>query len=166
MRRDSWPQTVVLTILILQIPILIVGEVNSTSLGNEGDLYVVIQVIDGDTIYLANGESVRYLGINAPETQHPTKGNECYGREATRRNSQLVEGKTVRLEKDITDRDKYGRLLRYVFVNGKFVNAILVEEGFAYSSYYSPDLMYYKYLLELELEAEKDGRGLWLECSQ
>ncbi len=166
MRRSSWPQTAVLTFFGLLLPIVIVGEVYPASLGNNGDFYVVMQVIDGDTIYLDNGESVRYLGINAPETQHPTKGNECYGVEATRRNSQLVEGKTVRLEKDVTDRDKYGRLLRYVFVNGIFVNAILVEEGFAYSSYYPPDTKYYKYLLEIELVAEKDGRGLWHDCSQ
>ena len=107
------------------------------------DLFLVSLVIDGDTILLESGESVRYLGIDTPETNHPRRGLECYGPEATERNRELVEGELVRLEFDTTDRDAYERLLRYVYVGNTFVNAVLVEEGFAYSYYYPPDTKHY-----------------------
>jgi len=128
--------------------------------------HLVIYVIDGDTIVLESGEVVRYLGIDTPETVHPSKDTKCYGPEASERNRQLVEDKWVRLETDQTDRDAYGRLLRYVYVGHTFVNAKLVEDGYAYSSYYSPDTKYYGELLALELDAEKEGRGLWSVCRQ
>ena len=128
------------------------------------DLFLVSFVIDGDTILLESGESVRYLGIDAPETNHPRRGPECYGAEATERNRELVEGELVRLEFDTTDRDAYGRLLRYVYVDNTFVNALLVEEGFAYSYFYPPDTKHYAELLALELAAEVAGRGMWFAC--
>ena len=128
------------------------------------ELFRVSFVIDGDTILLESGESVRYLGIDAPEPHHPTQGLEFFGPEATERNKELVEGELVRLESDMTDRDAYGRLLRYVYVDGAFINGVLVEEGFAYSSYYPPDTKHYDKLLELELDAESAGHGLWSAC--
>ncbi len=121
-------------------------------------------IVDGDTTLLENGESVRYLGADAPESHHPVRGLECNGPEATERNRELAGGKLVRLEGDETDRDRYGRLLKYVYVDGVFVNARLVEEGYAYSSYYPPDTKYYAQLLALELKAEQEGRGLWGAC--
>jgi micrococcal nuclease len=130
----------------------------------DNDLFLVTLVVDGDTILLESGESVRYLGIDSPETNHPIRGLECYGAEATERNRELVEGELVRLESDTTDRDAYGRLLRYVYVDSTFINAILVEEGFAYSYYYPPDTKHYDELLALELAAEVEGRGLWSAC--
>ncbi len=128
--------------------------------------FLVVQVIDGDTILLENGESVRYIGIDAPETHHPTRGIECYGEEAFRRNRELVEGMRVRLESDVTDRDRYGRLLRYVYVGNVMVNAVLVEEGYAFSYYYPPDVRYYPTLVRLEVEAEESGRGMWSTCQR
>lgn len=125
---------------------------------------LVVQVIDGDTVILANGEHVRYIGIDTPETVHPTKGVECFGPEATKRNRQLVEGKLVRMERDTSDRDGYGRLLRYVYVDVLFVNAVLVEEGYAYSTYFPPDTEHYQEFLSLELMAEAQGVGLWQAC--
>ena len=130
----------------------------------DNNLFLVTLVVDGDTILLESGDSVRYLGIDSPETNHPRRGQECYGAEATERNRELVEGELVKLELDTTDRDAYGRLLRYVYVDNIFVNAVLVEEGFAYSYYYPPDTRHYDELLELELAAEVDGRGLWSAC--
>ena len=127
-------------------------------------IFLVSLVIDGDTILLESGESVRYLGIDAPETNHPRRGLECYGAEATKRNRELVEGELVSLEFDTTDRDAHGRLLRYVYVDNTFVNEVLVEEGFAYSYYYPPDTKHYDELLALELAAEAAGRGLWSAC--
>src|SRR4030067_982445 len=74
---------------------------------------LVVKVVDGDTVELENGQKVRYIGIDTPET---TLGkNDCYGTEATEKNKELVEGKRVRLEKDISETDKFGRLLRYVY---------------------------------------------------
>lgn len=80
------------------------------------------------------------------------------------RNEELVGGKRVRLEMDSTNRDRYGRLLRYVYIDDVLINKVLVEEGFAYSSYYPPDLEHYDELLDLELAAEDAGRGLWSAC--
>ena len=76
-------------------------------------------MIDGDTIEVdMNGSqyTVRYIGMDTPETVHPTRGVEPYGHEASKRNRELVEGKTVYLEKDISETDRYGRLLRYVYL--------------------------------------------------
>jgi len=102
-------------------------------------LYKVIRVIDGDTIELENGEKVRYIGIDTPETVNPNTSVECYGQESSNKNKELVEGKLVKLEKDISEIDKYGRLLRYVYVNDVFVNDYLVRQGYANASSYPPD---------------------------
>lgn len=128
------------------------------------ELRQVVRVVDGDTIEIEGGKSVRYLGIDTPEVSHPTKGLECYGPEATEKNRELVEGQQVRLEKDVTDKDKYGRLLRYVYVDGLFVNGELVRLGYAYSSWYPPDTKYQMLLTDLERTAREDGRGLWAAC--
>jgi len=74
----------------------------------------VTHVVDGDTIELSTGEIVRYIGVDTPETKHPTKPVQCFGKEASAYNSSLVLGKTVILTKDISETDRYGRLLRYV----------------------------------------------------
>ena len=129
------------------------------------ETYKVTNVIDGDTIILENGERVRYIGVDAPETHHPEKPVECFGREATQRNQELVEGQYVTLESDQSDRDQYSRLLRYVYVNDIFVNATLIEEGFAYSYYYPPDTKHYQDLVNLELQAKEDNLGLWAACA-
>lgn len=156
--------TLLLVLVVALAALGLAGEVALEVRSTEEPVYLVIHVVDGDTIVLENSESVRYLGVDTPETHHPVRGLECYGPEATERNMELVEGKLIRLEKDQTDRDRYGRLLRYVYVDGVFVNAKLVEEGYAYSSYYPPDTKYYEQLLALELEAEQEGRGLWSAC--
>lgn len=135
---------------------------NALSAGYERHL--VVHVIDGDTVVLENGDVVRYLGIDTPEVRHPRRGEECFGRDATERNRELVEGKWVRLRGDVTDRDAYGRLLRYVFVEDTFVNAELVREGYAFSSYYPPDTTHYGTLLSLELAAQEARAGLWGMC--
>jgi len=131
-----------------------------------GPLYRVVNVVDGDTIVLENGERVRYLGIDTPETSDPGRGIECYGPEATERNRHLVEDRLVRLEADQSNRDRYGRLLRYVYVDDLFVNGELVEEGYAYTSYWPPDTRYYQELLALESQARAAGRGLWSACQR
>jgi len=118
----------------------------------------VTRVIDGDTIVIEGGYRVRYIGIDTPEI-HPE--TEAFGIEAWQANCQLVEGKQVRLEKDISETDKYGRLLRYVYVNDIMVNAELVRQGLAQAKAYSPDIKYQDYFKELEAEAKDKGRGMW-----
>ena len=118
----------------------------------------VIRVIDGDTITIEGGERVRYIGIDTPEIHpHP----EPYGIEAWQANRRLVEGKGVRLERDVSETDKYGRLLRYVYVDSVFVNAELVKAGLAHAKAYPPDTKYQDFLEEMEAEARRAGRGMW-----
>jgi len=118
----------------------------------------VIQVIDGDTITIEGGYRVRYIGIDTPEV-HPEL--ETCGMEALEANRKLVEGKEVRLERDVSETDKYGRLLRYVYVDDIFVNAELVRQGLAEAKAYPPDIEHQDYLDKLEAEARQAGRGIW-----
>ena len=118
----------------------------------------VTQVIDGDTIIIEGGYRIRYIGIDTPEI-HPEL--EVYGKEALQANRKLVEDKMVRLERDVSETDRYGRLLRYVYVDNIFVNAELVRQGLAQAKAYPPDIKYQDYLEKLETEARQAGRGMW-----
>lgn len=124
------------------------------------------RVIDGDTIEIAGGEKVRYIGIDTPEIVDPRSPVECFGKEATAENKKLVEGKMVRLEKDISERDKYGRLLRYVWVGDTLVNLELVRNGFAHASSYPPDIARQDELIAAEKTARESELGLWRECQR
>ncbi len=124
----------------------------------------VVEVVDGDTIKVEmNGQvyTVRYIGIDTPELHHPNKPVEYFAKEAYEANKKLVEGKTVILEKDVSDTDRYGRLLRYVYVGDVFVNAYLVEQGYARAVTFPPDVKYAEFFRRLEREAREAGRGLW-----
>jgi len=118
----------------------------------------VTRVIDGDTIIVAGDYRVRYIGIDTPEV-YPEL--EAFGMEAWQANRSLIEGKEVRLEKDVSETDKYGRLLRYVYVDDVLVNAELVKQGLARVKAYPPDTKYQDYLGEMEAEARGAGRGIW-----
>ena len=131
---------------------------------NVGDLVKVVRVVDGDTIEIEGGEKVRYIGIDTPETVDPRKPVQCFSVEASKKNKELVEGKMVRLEKDITDRDKYNRLLRYIWLDDVLVNLELVKQGFAYSYSYPPDIKYQDQFLKAQQEAREAKRGLWSAC--
>jgi micrococcal nuclease len=119
---------------------------------------MVTQVVDGDTVVIDNGQRVRYIGIDTPEV-YPQP--EAGGMEAWQANRKLVEGKEVRLERDISETDKYGRLLRYIYVNNTLVNAELVRLGLAEARAYPPDTKYQKLLEQMEREAKQAGRGVW-----
>jgi endonuclease YncB( thermonuclease family) len=126
--------------------------------------YLVTKAIDGDTIEIEGGERVRLIGVDTPETVDPRRPVGCFGKEASNVTKSLVEGKKVKMESDITDRDKYGRLLRYVWVNNIFINEYLVREGFANSSSYPPDVKYQGLFDAAEIEARENKRGLWESC--
>jgi micrococcal nuclease len=126
--------------------------------------YKVIEVIDGDTIIIENGEHIRYIGVDTPETVHPSKPIECFGKEASDRNKELVEGKIVFLESDVEDKDEYGRLLRYVYIPQGSVSAILISGGYGYSYYFPPNEKHYDDFLKLELQAKSSRVGLWSKC--
>ena len=124
----------------------------------------VVRIIDGDTIEVdidGRRDRVRLIGINTPETKHPTKGIEPYGPEAEARTAQLLASKAIVLERDVTDRDHYRRLLRYVWLDEALINAQLVEEGYAQVTTYPPDVRYADRFLELQRAAQAAGRGLW-----
>jgi micrococcal nuclease len=125
---------------------------------------IVSRVVDGDTIELGTGERVRYIGIDTPETVDPRKEVQCFGKEASVKNKELVEGKEVRLVKDVSDKDKYGRLLRYVYVGDVFVNEKLVSEGYARVATYPPDVAYAERFIEAERVARENKLGLWGGC--
>lgn len=124
----------------------------------------VTKIIDGDTIVVSGDRTVRYIGINTPETNHPRLGKECYGESAKEANRLLLEGKTVFLEKDVSNTDRYDRLLRYIYLEDFMVNEYLVLQGFALSSTYPPDVKYQDRLREAQIEAMTKERGLWKEC--
>ena len=122
---------------------------------------MVIRVIDGDTIELATGEKVRYIGIDTPETVHPSKPVQFMGKEASGFNRELVEGKDVRLEYDVQRTDKYGRTLAYVYVGDTFVNAELVKQGYAQLMTIPPNVKYQDLFLVLQKEAREAKLGSW-----
>ncbi len=156
------PPTVASTIQKESIPEI------SQKRGQHSETTRVIRVVDGDTIEIEGGKKVRYIGIDTPETVDPRKPVQCFGREASQRNKELVLGKLVRLEKDVSETDAYGRLLRYVYVDiggsEVMVNAYLVQEGFAHASSYPPDISHQDAFRLLEREAEKGNKGLWASC--
>jgi len=123
-------------------------------------------VVDGDTLDARWGERVvrvRLIGIDAPEV---TTTVECFGREATARARALVPpGTVVGLEKDVSETDRYGRLLRYVWLaDGRMLNEVLVREGYAQAVTYPPDVRYQDRLLLAQRQAREAGAGLWSAC--
>ena len=129
----------------------------------------VIRVIDGDTIEvdraLDGRATLRYIGIDTPETVAPGQPVACYGREASEHNRLLVEGETVYLEKDTSDVDRFGRLLRYVYLeDGSMVNELLVRGGYAVSRAYPPDTAHQSRLETAVADARTANRGMWASC--
>lgn len=143
-------------IIVIVFGITITGKfLDQQRLSEKTGPIKVIKVIDGDTLTLENQKKVRLSGINTPET------GECYYEEAKKRLTDLVLGKEIFLERDITDIDKYDRLLRYVYVENISVNFLLVEESYAkvYDKYEDTT----KYYNELKsLEASAKNSGVWL----
>ncbi|MDD3434723.1 MAG: thermonuclease family protein [Candidatus Pacebacteria bacterium] len=138
------------------------GTIQQTAIEEKA---LVSRIIDGDTIELLDGKKVRYIGIDTPETVDPRKAVQCFGKESKEANSNLVLNKVVILKKDVSETDKYGRLLRYIYLeDGTFVNLWLVKNGYAFVDTYPPDVAYSREFLMAEQEARQNKRGLWDNC--
>jgi micrococcal nuclease len=128
----------------------------------------VVRVVDGDTIEARiDGEEddVRLIGVDTPETVKPDAPVECFGPRASAFTHRLLEGRTVRLRLGVETRDVYGRLLAYVWLGRRFVNAELVRRGLARSLTIPPNDGYAPLFQRLERRAARAGRGLWGACA-
>ena len=131
----------------------------------------VVRVVDGDTLVIDRGqgdERLRYIGIDAPESVKPDTPVEFFGKEASAANARLVEGRELLLERDVSDTDRFGRLLRYAWVEDPdrpgslvMVNLALVASGYAQAVTFPPDVRYTDGLRAAEREAREQGLGLW-----
>jgi micrococcal nuclease len=130
----------------------------------------VKRVVDGDTIALENGQKVRYLNVDTPETVAPNTPVQCFGPEASEFNKKLVKGQSVWLVSDQENKDRYGRWLRFVFTSSEVgnleesVNAKLVKGGYAKVSIYKPNDTYEEEFYQWQQEAQEKEKGLWGEC--
>lgn len=147
--------------LLVAVLVLLLGVTAAPVAALEG---AVVRVVDGDTIHVRVGdrvEKVRYIGVNTPEVHHPRKGEEPGGREALAVNRALVDGRRVRLETDVQARDRYGRLLAYVWVGETMINAELVRRGYAQVMTIPPNVRHQALFVKLQREAREAERGLW-----
>ncbi|MDO8639512.1 MAG: thermonuclease family protein [bacterium] len=131
---------------------------------------IVLKVVDGDTIDVelsGKKEAVRLVGIDTPEVVDPRKSVQCFGKEASAKAKEILSGKRVRLEQDPTqgNRDKYGRLLRFVFLeDGTNFNKLMIDQGFAHEyTYQSNPYKYQKEFIEAEKLARENKKGLWAD---
>jgi micrococcal nuclease len=124
---------------------------------------LVMKVVDGDTLKLSDRQTIRLIGVDTPETKHPTKPVQYFGKEASAFTKRMAEGKSVTLEFDQQRVDKYGRTLAYVYLaDGQLLNAEIIKQGYGFAYTRFP----FKYMEEFrayEREAREAGRGLWGE---
>lgn len=164
--------SLIITLLIIVVSPLILkyAPQNNTLQQAQPGLYRVTQFDDGDTIVVdMNGvqEKVRFIGVDTPETKDPRKPVQCFGKAASAFTQNLIGSNDVRLEADIqnTNRDRYNRLLRYVYLpDGTLVNAKIIEEGygFAYTGFPFSKMEEFK---QLQTQAREQNRGLWSNCT-
>ncbi|MGI5818600.1 MAG: thermonuclease family protein [Armatimonadota bacterium] len=121
------------------------------------------RVIDGDTVELRGGERLRYIGMDTPELRDSDPVKREHARLAARVNRALVDGRPLATVRDVEARDRYGRLLGYVYADGLFVNAVLVAAGYAQVATYPPNVRHVELLRRLQREAREAGRGLWAD---
>jgi micrococcal nuclease len=129
----------------------------------------VTRVVDGDTVKVTvdgRPDTVRYIGIDTPESVKPNTPVQCFAKAASHFNERLVDGQRVRLRYDAERRDRYGRLLAYVYRarDGLFVNAELVRRGYAVTLTIPPNVAHADEFAGLARRARELGRGLWRAC--
>ncbi|WP_311480772.1 thermonuclease family protein [uncultured Anaerococcus sp.] len=160
------------------------NEIQMESAKEEKQIYQKAKVkyaVDGDTIWVdidGKDEKVRFVGVNTPEIAKDGKPAEFMADEAKDFTNSILKNKEIYLEKDISDRDKYDRLLRYIWleepstnpslsdIEKNTLNGILVKEGLAYANYYKPDIKYQEYLKELERSAQDNKLGIWSDGTE
>lgn len=159
-----------IAILLLGFAMLY-GYLGQPDQGSE-ETYKVAKVIDGDTIEIdryGKIETVRLIGIDTPETVDPRKPVQCFGKEASDNSKALLQGKSVRVETDplVGERDKYNRLLAYVWLdNNQLVNQLLISGGFAHEyTYRSQSYKYQDQFKQAEMAAKESGTGLWSDST-
>ncbi|MEK7614532.1 MAG: thermonuclease family protein [Patescibacteria group bacterium] len=170
--KETLPQPALQTQVVNSDSHKVITITNEKS-AQKSDLYPVVKVVDGDTLSVnINGTvtTIRLIGINTPETVDPRKSVQCFGKEASNKAKRLLAGQKIRIEKDPSqgERDKYGRLLAYVFFeNGLNFNKYMIEEGYAYEYTYNFPYKYQSKFKQAQREAQMQGKGLWAEgvCS-
>jgi micrococcal nuclease len=170
MGRDLWSRGQLGSLMLLLIAALLIlrpWESGGRDEGPASAAAFVARVVDGDTIEARISgrlEDVRYIGVDTPETVKPDTPVQCFGPRASTFNHSLVEGRRVRLVFGVERRDVYGRLLAYVYLGDRFVNAMLVRRGLARSLTIPPNNRFAPLFRGLELRAARAGRGLWGAC--
>lgn len=162
--------SVVVVLLALLLGWMITGDLGekivannqqTSEISDDIETGLVSKVLDGDTVELSNKRRVKYIGVVAPKKQ-------CFDVQATQKNSELVLNKTIRLEKDASNRDKSGKLLRYVYVNFEnreiMVNDYLLSYGYVRLLSIPPDLKFERQFNISVNEANFQDRGLWASC--
>lgn len=174
MRIRGAPSFGSLLLLVLGLALLAIKGCGTPAPGErEGEALpprinaVVVRVVDGDTIEVEIGsrtDSVRYIGVDTPESVAPGQPVECFGKRASEYNRRLVEGERVRLVPGAERRDRYGRLLAYVYLDGLFVNAELLRRGLAETLTFAPNDDFALRFERIQQAAANAGRGLWGRC--
>jgi micrococcal nuclease len=169
--RNLWSRGQLGSLALLLIAALLIlrpwEDRGAPDKGQESVAAFVVRAVDGDTIEARIGgrlEDVRYIGVDTPETVKPDTPVQCFGPRASRFNHGLVERRRVRLVFGVERRDVYGRLLAYVYLGHRFVNAVLVRRGLARSLTIPPNDRFAPLLRGFELRAARAGRGLWGAC--
>ena len=136
---------------------------NDLSFLEDFEKTTVTRVVDGDTIVISTGEKVRFILVNTPESVHPDDSkNTEFGTISSDFTKERLLDQTIYLEKDVSDTDRYGRLLRYIYLeDGTFFNELLVKEGYAQLSTFPPDLKYLDIIQTAETYARENDLGLW-----
>ena len=122
--------------------------------------------MDGDTIELTDKRRVRYIGINTPEINFGKGNPQCFATDAARINKELVAGQDIEMEKDVSQTDKYGRLLRFVYADDVLINDFLLRQGYARLEQVPPDTRLSQQFKEAVSEAKENKRGLWKTCEK
>lgn len=168
----TWSRALSLIALIVVAVALVGGALGLLPFGGGGSGSTdgrVVRVVDGDTVHVAlpgGQETVRYIGMDTPESVKPHTPVQCFSKRASARNRALVAGREVTLRFDAERRDRYGRLLAYVYrrSDGLFVNAELVREGLARGYPFPPNTSHARAFADLERGARSHDRGLWRTC--
>lgn len=140
--------------------------------GLEGEVAYVTKVVDGDTVDVVidgTKHTIRLLGVDTPETVDPRKSVQCFGKESSNKTKELLSGKEVILQKDVTETDKYKRILRFIYIpledgDYLFVNDYLIREGYGKVLTIPPDVKYAEQFLDAQRQARENKKGLWGKC--